>query len=86
MRAAGKQKTYHDLHAKTHCFKVGDTVWYYMQSQAEKGVTSKLAYKWKGPYTISKQIGPVTFILTDKNGKVIPGTAHARQLYKPLDN
>ena len=65
--------------------KVGDTVWFYKPSQAERGVTSKLAFKWSGPYTVAKEIGPVTFILKDKDGKELPGTAHARHMYRQED-
>ena len=46
-------------------------------------MTSKLAYKWSGPYTVAKEVGPVTYILKDKDGKELPGTAHARQMYRP---
>ena len=81
LKAAKEQKSFHDAHAEAHEFKVGDTVRLYKLSQVERGVTSKLAYKWAGPYTISKVIGPVTFILKDKDGKELPGTAHARNLH-----
>jgi len=82
MEASDKQISYHDAHAKAHRFKSGDTVWWYRQSATEKGVTSKLAYKWKGPFIIAKVIGPVTYILKDKYDNILPGTVHARELYK----
>ena len=85
MLAAKQQKKFHDAKAQAHEFKVGDTVWYYKPSQAERGVTSKLAFKWSGPYTVSKEIGPVTFILKDKDGKELPGTIHARFMHRPED-
>ena len=83
MRAANRQKSFHDAHAEAHTFKVGEEVWLYKLSQVERGVTSKLAYKWSGPYTVAKEVGPVMFILKDKDGKELPGTAHARQMYRP---
>ena len=85
MLAAKQQKKFHDAKAEAHKFKVGDTVWFHKPSQAERGVTSKLAFKWSGPYTVSKEIGPVTFILKDKDGKELPGTAHARNMYRQED-
>ena len=85
MEAAGRQISYHDARAKAHEFNVGDTVYHYRPSEVEKGVTTKLAYKWAGPYKIAKKFGRVTFVLKDKDGKILKGTAHARQLYKPPD-
>ena len=82
MEAAHKQLTFHDAHAKAHEFRKGDKVWLYRPSSVEKGVTSKLAYKWAGPYVISKVHGPVTFSLEKPDGEALPGTAHARQLCK----
>ena len=83
LQAAKTQKSYHDACAQAHQFQKGDKVWYYKPSSTERGVTSKLAYRWKGPYVIESVIGPVTFTLKDKDGKIIPGTVHARHLYKP---
>ena len=85
MEAAGRQQSYHDAHARTHTFKEGDTVWFYRPSSLKKGVTSKLAYKWSGPYTIDTVLGDVTYTLKDAEGHKVPGTAHARHLYKQLE-
>ena len=82
-RAAAKQISFHDMHALTHRFKVGDVVWAYRPSSIERGVTSKLAFKWSGPYIVIEAHGPVTFSLADKDGKRLPGTFHAMQLYDP---
>jgi len=86
MKAAGKQMEYHDAHAKAHEFKKGDKVWMYKASTVAKGVTSKLAYRWTGPYVIDKVIGPVTFLLKDLDGQPVPGTVHARLLCKHPDD
>lgn len=83
MAAAEVQRSFHDAHAKAHHFQVGDIVHLYKPSSVEKGVTTKLAYKWSGPFKIAKVHGPVTFSLEDMNGKPLPGTYHARHLYKP---
>jgi len=81
MEAAGKQQSYHDAHAQAHRFEVGDIVWYYKPSTVEKGVTSKLAYRWSGPCKVIRKIGPVSYVIKDQFGKVVPGTIHSRQLY-----
>ena len=81
-RAAQQQKSFHDAKAEAHEFKVEDKVWLYKPSQAERGVTSKLAYRWSGPYTIAQKVGPVTFVLKDQDGHTLPGTAHARYLHR----
>jgi len=86
MKAAGKQMSYHDAHAKAHTFKKGDRVWLYKPSSVEKGVTSKLAFHWKGPFIIARIIGPVTYTLISMDGRPLPGTVHARQLCKDPDD
>jgi len=82
MEAAIKQQEYHDAHAQAHTFNVDDTVWLYKQSSVGKGLTSKLKYSWRGPYTISEVVGTSTFKLKDKEGKELPNTYHSRFLYK----
>jgi len=77
MRAAQKQQSYHDAHAKAHNFD-----WFYTRSSLEKGVTSKLKYSWTVPYKIKKKLAPVTYILEDPQGKQLPGTYHARHFLK----
>ena len=86
MEAAGVQRSYHDAYSKSHTFDVNDDVWLYKQTSIEGGRTSKLKYNWRGPYKIETVIGPVTYTLKDVNGKSIPGTHHARQLYKVEDS
>ena len=81
-RAAELQKRYHDAHATDFELEVGDTVWKYEEKNVARGVIAKLDNRWSGPYTISQVIGPVTFILMDKNGIVIPKPVHKRLLYK----
>jgi len=81
MEAAEKQRSYHDAHAEAHTFKEGDKVWLYKKSSVEKGITSKLRYRWAGPFKIGRVIGPVTFTLETAEGKPLPGTYHANVLY-----
>ena len=48
----------------------------------EKGITSKLKYSWTGPHTVARVIGPVTYVLMDRDQKLLPGTYHARKMHK----
>jgi len=54
MKAAGRQLDFHDAHARAHEFKQGDKVWLYKASTVARGVTSKLAYRWAGPFLIDR--------------------------------
>jgi len=80
MDSIGKQLSYHDAHAKPHESYQGDKLWVCMPSQVEKGARTKLAYKWKEPYILNSEIDPMTFILRELNGKILPGTNHVRYL------
>jgi len=82
MEAAGKQAAYHDAHAEHHKFDINDTVWYYRKSSMEKGIASKLRYRWTGPFKIAKVMGPVTYLLEDMEGTQLPGSYHAKYLLK----
>jgi len=82
MKAAKQQQSYHDAYSKAHTFNVNDDVWLYKQTTVKGGATSKLKYNWRGPYKIERVIGPVTYTLKDTDGNTLPGTHHARQLYK----
>jgi len=82
MEAAKQQASFHNARAQAHTFHPGDKVWLYKPSTAERGVTSKLAYRWSGPYIITRVHGPVTYSIKDRNGVPYPGTVHARHLYK----
>jgi len=82
LKASAKQKSYHDAHAQFHTFEIGDKVLVYRESEANRGVTSKLMYKWDGPYYIEKKLGESTYTLKDKNGTVLPRSYSSRTLYK----
>ena len=59
------------LMPKCHTYEIGDKVYVYRGSSEERGVTSKLAYKWDGPFTISKKIAIKTYYLRDDKNKRI---------------
>ena len=54
--AQQRQKAWHDKNARTRSFKAGDNVLVLLPSS-----TSKLLAEWKGPYPITKQVGPVSY-------------------------
>ena len=81
MEARGQQVSFHDAHAMAHSFQAGDQVLRYRKSEAQKGVASKLMYKWDGPYFIIEQKG-TRYKLKDKDGKIIPDLIPGKELYK----
>lgn len=82
LKAGEQQRSYHDAHAKAHTFAVGDKVFVYRESEANRGVTSKLMYKWDGPFEIEKRLGEMTYTLKDSKGKVLPRSYSSKYLYK----
>jgi len=69
MEAAKRQVEFHDAHAKAHKINIHDVVWVYRKSEVEKGVTSKLIYRWKGTYVVkeapSSHVKTTRFQLTE---------------------
>jgi hypothetical protein len=47
---------------KIRSFNVGDFVMLYVP-RTKPGISSKLSHKWKGPYTVISQTGPVNYII-----------------------
>ena len=82
LKAAKQQQSYHDAHAKVHTFNIGDKVLVYRESEANRGATSKLMYKWDGPYEIAKQLGPLTYTLKDSKGNLLSRSFSSKYLYK----
>ena len=82
LKAGAQQRSYHDAHAEVHTFSVGDKVLVYRQSEANRGITSKLMYKWDGPYEIAQKLGTMTYTLKDVNGKILSRSYSSKFLYK----
>ena len=80
--AGQQQMSYHDAHAKAHVFQLGDKVYLYRASTTPKSTTTKLLYRWKGPYVITTVIGHNAYTLADENGIPLAGTYHADNLFK----
>ena len=56
-------------------------VYAFKPNSIERKATSKLDYRWEGSYKIIEIHGPVTFSLSNKEGKRLLGTFHAEKLY-----
>ena len=57
-RAAERQKRYYNLHSHGEQYSRGDLV-YLKETTRKKGVSPKLAPKWKGPFIIVARFGSV---------------------------
>ena len=57
---SNKMKECYDLSSQRQTLNRGDAVWLY-NSQRNKGVTSKLACHWQGPYLITKRINDIIY-------------------------
>ena len=53
-----KSKDWYDKNAVIREFEVGGSVWL-----MEPDTTTKMAMKWKGPYTITKKISPINYVI-----------------------
>ncbi|RXN37684.1 Retrovirus-related Pol poly from [Labeo rohita] len=62
-RAQKRQLRNYNKNRRDSTYKEKDRVWMrnYPQSSAQHHFTAKLAQKWKGPYRILKQVGPVNY-------------------------
>ena len=79
-----QMKARFDKTAKEHPFAVGDKVLLrnYMKT---KGKSAKFSPKYKGPYTLTEQLCPVTFRLGDLPHHRMSDTAHVNRM-KPFPN
>lgn len=55
--------------AKVRSFDLGDRVYLYTPHIRDKHMSKKLCASWSGPYRIIKQLGPVTFVIKEINGR-----------------
>lgn len=87
MKAAEKNKRYYDLRHRDVTYDVGSRVYRknFVQSDAAKFYSSKLAPKYVGPFMISKKLSPWTYELKDLDGR-FRGTWHAKDLKPSPDN
>lgn len=79
-----KQCKDYDIRHLGSLLKVGDQVmWYNKREKDRKG--NKLAFDWKGPYTVVEISKNKNYTLADVNGKILPNKAVAKFLKKYID-
>ena len=78
-KAQHRMKLYYDQHAKDHPFRVGHKVWIYNPA-IKRGLSKKLCSLWHGPFCLGDQITPVSFKVTDLQGKLQKGSVHMNQM------
>ena len=76
-----KMKEYYDKKTKPHVFEIGDKV-LLRDTMKKKGKNPKFLPKYKGPYTLVKQITPVTFELGGTHSKMENTTSHVNRMKK----
>ena len=75
-----RRKEYVDKHRRPGpSYKTGDKelVETHTLSNANKGISSKLAPRYDGPYTIKKKVGPCSYMIARNDGSEIVGTYHS---------
>lgn len=80
-RASERSRHDYNLRHRDERFQVNQKVWRknYRQSDAIRGITSKLAPKFLGPFTVKEVLSPWTYVLSDTNGRAC-GQWHAKDL------
>jgi len=81
IRRARTQEKQYNKNKKMKMIKVGDLVRINM-GQSINPQTKKLARMWKGPFTVLKRCGPVSFRVIDKEGYELPDAVHINRMMK----
>jgi len=81
--ASERNQRYHNRRRREFSLKEGDLVLRrnFTLSDAAEGYAAKLAPRWRGPYTVKKRLGNVSYLLHDEKG-VEDGPWHVEQLKK----
>ncbi len=75
-----KQKFYYDKRRRHLEIKAGDEVLVWYPKNLREN-TTKFAYKYKGPYTVTRKLTPVSYeIELFKNGKMVKDDVHVQRL------
>ena len=63
-------------------YKVGDLVWVkaHNLSRGSQGISSKLSYRWKGPFIVDKFLTKVTVRVVDPEDPASVSRAHLSQI------
>ncbi|KAJ8968241.1 hypothetical protein NQ314_002388 [Rhamnusium bicolor] len=83
LEEAGKRScARYNLRKRYEEFKPGQLVWKknYTLSNAGNYYSAKLAPKYVGPYYINEKVSPWTYILRDRDAKILKGTWHIKDL------
>jgi hypothetical protein len=83
-KAQAQQSKYYNLKHRKVTYKEGDLVCLRTHIQSDKlgKVMKKLAYKWEGPFVISKVCSPLTYSLIRKDTNEDVGTHSVKNLKK----
>nr|GEY19381.1 reverse transcriptase domain-containing protein [Tanacetum cinerariifolium] len=80
-RSKTKMEKYYNSKIRNSSFKPGDLV--YRNNHASHAKDSgKLSPKWGGPYEVTEALGKRSYMLKDRNGKLLPRTWNVRILKK----
>lgn len=80
-RAYDKNRQVYNLRKRDNQFTVGDKVWHrnFVNSDASRYFSSRLAPKFVGPFVVHKKLSPWTYELKNENGRVC-GVYHSKDL------
>jgi hypothetical protein len=83
-KAQAQQAKYYNMKHKKVLYKEGDLVCLRTHIQSDKlgKVMKKLAYKWEGPFVVSKVCSPLTYSLSRKDTNEDVGTHSVKNLKK----
>ena len=77
-KRAQYQKRHYDLHTKRRSFHVGDAVWVHDPTK-RRGVCSKLAPQWKGPFLVTKKVDDLVYLVKN-SATTAPKAIHIDRL------
>ena len=77
-QGAKRQKHAYDMRVREAKFKPGERVWYYYPRRRQ-GLSPKWQRNYTDPFTVVKQIGPVTYLI-QRNRRTPPITVHVDKL------
>ena len=69
-KAQERMSHYYNKTAKPQTLEIGDYVWIFTPRLRTK-LSKKLLHHWHGPFYLTKQITPVTFMVRDQNNKLL---------------
>ena len=83
-RAQQRMKDYYDRDATSTAYAIGDKVWVNTQ-KTKRGLSRKLLFSWRGPYTIVAQTSPVNYVLRAADNRRIATTGYVSRVKSYVD-